>query len=121
MKFKKEDIVILDEEELQRYQAELLKIANDVVDVFEKECMEYSLSGGSILGAIRHKGFIPWDDDIDFNISRNSYNRLLQIFDKCLGDRYYLQTPEKFPELGLMVTQIRKKGTIARRKYEPNW
>lgn len=120
MKFKKEDIVILDEEELQRYQAELLKIANDVVDVFEKECMEYSLSGGSILGAIRHKGFIPWDDDIDFNISRNSYNRLLQIFDKCLGDRYYLQTPEKFPELGLMVTQIRKKGTIARRKYDWN-
>lgn len=120
MKFKKEDIVILDGESLLSYQKELLKIANDVVAVFEKEGMEYSLSGGSILGAVRHKGFIPWDDDIDFNISRNSYNKFLQIFDKQLGDRYYLQRPEKYPEIGLMVTQIRKKGTIARRKYDWN-
>lgn len=120
MKYRKEDIVILDESSLRDYQAELLKITKDVVAVFEKFNLEYSLSGGSILGAIRHKGFIPWDDDVDLNITRSSYNKLLQIFDEQLGDKYYIQTPLKYPQLGLMVTQIRKKGTVARRKYDWN-
>ena len=51
---------------------------------------------------------------------RKDYNKMLKLFDKELGDQYYLQTPEKNPELGLMVTQIRKKGTVARRKYDWN-
>ena len=72
--FRKEDIIILDEQQLQRYQAELLKIGKDVAQAFEDYGIEYSLSGGSILGAIRHQGFIPWDDDIDLNIPRASYN-----------------------------------------------
>lgn len=118
--FTKEDIIILDEKSLHKYQAELLKIAEDVVAVFDRNNIEYSLSGGSILGAIRHKGFIPWDDDIDINIPRSSYNRLLKIFDSQLSEKYYIQTPQKYPELGLMVTQIRKRGTVARRKYDWN-
>ena len=119
-RYRKEDIIILDENSLRDYQAELLKITEDVVAVFEKNNLEYSLSGGSILGAIRHKGFIPWDDDVDLNITRNSYNKLLHIFDRQLGDKYYIQTPQKYPQQGLMITQIRKKGTVARRKYDWN-
>lgn len=120
MKYSKEDIVVLDEESIKPYQAVILKIARDIVDFFDKNGIEYSLSGGSILGAIRHKGFIPWDDDIDLNMPRKDYNKMLELFDEELGDKYYLQTPQKNPELGLMVTQIRKKGTIARRKYDWN-
>lgn len=120
MKYKKEDIVILDESSLHGYQMELLGIAKDVVEVFDKYAINYSLSGGSILGAIRHQGFIPWDDDIDLNIPRKDYNHLLKVFDMELGDKYYIQTPEKYPELGLLVTQIRKKNTVARRKYDWN-
>lgn len=120
MKYTKEDIIILDEKSLRAYQTELLKIAKDVVDFFDGNKIEYSLSGGSILGAIRHKGFIPWDDDIDLNVPRGSYNKMLHIFERQLGERYYIQTPQKCPDMGLMVTQIRKKGTIARRKYDWN-
>lgn len=120
MRFKKEDIVILDENSLRNYQVELLNIAKDVITVMDKYHIGYSLSGGSILGAIRHKGFIPWDDDIDMNIPRKDYERLLKIFDQELGNNYYIQTPQKYPELGLLVTQIRKKGTVARRKYDWN-
>lgn len=120
MKYSKEDIVILDENGIKDYQKQILEITKDVVAFFEKNSIEYSLSGGSILGAIRHKGFIPWDDDIDLNMPRKDYNRMVQLFDSELGDKYYLQTPKKNPELGLMVTQIRKKGTIARRKYDWN-
>lgn len=120
MKYKKEDIVILDENSLRDYQAELLNIARDVITVMDNYHIGYSLSGGSILGAVRHKGFIPWDDDIDLNIPRKDYDNFLKIFDKELGDKYYIQTPERYPELGLLVTQIRKKNTIARRKYDWN-
>lgn len=115
---KASDIVTLSEEDIRSYQLQVLDVAKDVISFFDKHGIEYSLSGGSILGAIRHQGFIPWDDDIDLNIPRESYNRMINIFDDELGDKYYLQTPEKNPELGLMVVQIRKKGTIARRKYD---
>lgn len=120
MKYTKDDIIILDDSEIKLYQKELLEIIKDIVSFFEKHEIDYSLSGGSILGAIRHKGFIPWDDDIDINIPRRSYNKLLEIFETELGESYYFQTPKSNPELGLLVTQIRKKGTVARRKYDWN-
>ncbi len=114
------NVIQLDEEELKKYQECLLEIGKDVIAFFEKEEIDYSLSGGSILGAIRHKGFIPWDDDIDLNVTREGYNKMIEMFDEKLGDKYYIQSPKKYPELGLLVTQIRKKGTVARRKYDWN-
>ena len=82
------EIIEIDGQELRRYQECCLRMTMDFVQVCEKYRLEYSLSGGSILGAIRHKGFIPWDDDIDLNITRASYNKLLDVFDKELGERY---------------------------------
>ena len=93
MKYTKDDIIILDDDEVRSYQHQLLNVLKDIVHVFEKNKLDYSLSGGSILGAIRHKGFIPWDDDIDINIPRKSYTTLLEIFDTELGESYYLRTP----------------------------
>lgn len=118
--FSASDIVTLSEDDIRSYQLQVLSVAKDVISFFDSNNIEYSLSGGSILGAVRHQGFIPWDDDIDINIPRSSYNRMIEIFDAVLGDQYYLQTPLKNPEIGLMVVQIRKKGTIARRKYDCN-
>ena len=72
LKYDKSDIIFLDEEGLKKYQAELLKMISDIFKFFDEHEIHYSLSGGSILGAIRHKGFIPWDDDVDINIPRES-------------------------------------------------
>ena len=120
MDYSIDDVIILNESELREYQMHILEMTKEVVAFFDNNGIGYSLSGGSILGAIRHKGFIPWDDDVDLNMPRNDYDRMVELFESQLGDRYYLQTPFKNPELGLMVTQIRKKGTVARRKYDWN-
>lgn len=65
LKFSDEKYIHLEGDLLKRYQNSLLKIMEDIVSVCEEENIYYSLSGGSALGAIRHKGFIPWDDDMD--------------------------------------------------------
>ena len=120
LKYDKSDIIFLDDDGLKKYQSELLKMISDVFTFFDENGIAYSLSGGSILGAIRHKGFIPWDDDVDINIPRESYDKLFSLFesDNSLSRKYYLQSPKSHPELGLHVSQIRKKGTVARRKYD---
>ena len=61
---------------------ELFKVQLDMVQFIDRICREsgiqYSLSGGSLLGSIRHGGFIPWDDDIDLMLVRTEYNRLIE-------------------------------------------
>ena len=66
----------------------------DILSAVDKFCREndinYSLSAGTLLGAIRHKGYIPWDDDIDIAMSRVEYNRFEKIFPEMLDGKYEL-------------------------------
>lgn len=68
----------------------------EMAKVFHKFCQEndikYYMLGGTMLGAIRHKGFIPWDDDIDFGVPRKDYDRMLTLRDK-LPDGYTFNVP----------------------------
>lgn len=66
-------------------QAELLSMMKDVHRFLEENQISYCLCGGSLLGAIRHNGFIPWDDDLDIMLDRANYQRLLSVFDQCDG------------------------------------
>ena len=102
----------LNEKQSKMLQETLLSILKDLIKVFEKEGISYTLSGGSALGAIRHKGFIPWDDDIDINMPRKDFEHLKQVFDKELSDKYVLCAPEFGDNHGLSLVQIKKKGTV---------
>ena len=61
-----------------------LAIAKEVVSICEKYGLRYYMLGGTMLGAIRHKGFIPWDDDMDLGMPRKDYERFLEVAPKEL-------------------------------------
>lgn len=60
----------------------------------EKNGLRYYALGGTMLGAARHKGFIPWDDDIDVGMPREDYNRLAELLSQEPNERYVLETPD---------------------------
>ncbi len=66
--------------ELNERKALQVDILNDVVSFCEKNNIEYCLAYGTLLGAIRHKGYIPWDDDIDIHMPRPDYDRFLATY-----------------------------------------
>ena len=67
---------------LREIQLEELEILKKIIKFIEEKDLKYSLISGTLLGAIRHKGFIPWDDDIDIGMPRPDYEKFLELFDK---------------------------------------
>ncbi len=106
--------VLLSPKQREELQQTLLHMLWDFIDVCEKNHIRYSLSGGSVLGSIRHKGFIPWDDDIDINMPRKSFECLKKIFDRELGENYILDAPECSRAYGRSLVQFKKKNTLYR-------
>ncbi len=115
-----ENCIILEGKILKQYQEELRQIVDDVAYVCEKNHIPYTLGGGSALGALRHHGIIPWDDDMDLNMLRCDLEKFLPLFRKRFGSKYWIHTPEHTKNYGLLFVQIRKKGTIARGREDYN-
>ncbi|MBE6472799.1 MAG: LicD family protein [Coriobacteriaceae bacterium] len=107
-------VTVIEGEALERLQYVLLDMLVDVAAWFEVCDIEWFLFGGSCLGAVRHGGFIPWDDDVDIAVPRSSYERMRATFDAALGDRYWLHTPEDTEGNELGFARIRRKGTVVR-------
>ena len=70
-----------------------LDLLFEVAQICERHNIQYYLFGGCLLGAIRHKGFIPWDDDIDIMMRRRDYEQFAKLAQDELEDPYFLQTP----------------------------
>lgn len=99
------------EEMLSRLQQIELTILKDFDDLCQKNNLSYFLCGGSAIGAVRHGGFIPWDDDIDVGMSRNDYDRFLEIASTEYADTYKIMNNIFNPDFPLMNTRWGLNGT----------
>lgn len=99
------------EYELRKVQKLQLRILKDVKRVCEKYNIRYFLDAGTLLGAIRHGGFIPWDDDLDIAMERSEYERFIQVAQSELGTEYFLQTQNTDEHYGLPFAKVRLLGT----------
>lgn len=78
-------------------QVGLLTLLKEFDTICRKHGITYYLEGGSLLGAVRHKGFLPWDDDIDLSITRENFQKLLAVIDEELSENRELYCYERFP------------------------
>ena len=73
--------------------------------------LDYVIYGGTLLGYEKYKGFIPWDDDIDVALPRESYDRFILEAEKVVGEQYCIQSPQNCKLSPYPYTKLRKRGT----------
>jgi lipopolysaccharide cholinephosphotransferase len=79
-------------ETLNQLQEVLFDMYGEVSDIFDKNGIRYFLIYGSLLGAMRHGGFIPWDDDFDIAVMSDDYDKAMQVLEKNVSSKYTMQT-----------------------------
>lgn len=82
---------------LRQAQLKMLVMLEQVDAICQKYGLDYWLEGGTLLGAIRHQGFIPWDDDLDISMPRDSFEVFLRLAPRELPDSIWLQTAQTDP------------------------
>lgn len=93
---------------LKKVELEILK---DFIAICKKYDLPYFATGGTAIGALRHQGFIPWDDDIDVCMLRKDYDKFMEVGPKEFGDKYIFMTTDSEPKYPLMFGKMVKKGT----------
>lgn len=105
-------------------QLKLLEIIKEIDRICKKNDIDYHLAGGSCLGAVRHKGFIPWDDDMDIAMSRENYKKFIKALDKDLDSKFVFHCYEKSKKYPVTwpAMKIRMKNTYIKElnKLLPN-
>lgn len=100
-----------DELTLKKLQKTVLSIFKDFAEICEKNGFTYYGFAGSAIGAVRHGGFIPWDDDIDVAIPRKDFEKLVKIIERDYSDKYFIMSADKFDTYPLMTARLTLKGT----------
>lgn len=96
--------------DLRLLQKEQKKILEFLKYQCERESITYYLAYGTCLGSVRHKGFIPWDDDIDIIMPREDYNKFLEVMKDYDGD-FFFQDKKTDPQYGLPIGRLRNSST----------
>lgn len=105
------------DDELNHLKQLELTVLEYVIQLCEENNLKYYLFYGTALGAIRHEGFIPWDDDVDIVMFREDYEKLLEIMDKELDPRFGVLNSKKEEEYILPFTKVFLKET----RFEEWW
>lgn len=106
----------IDSNELRQLQ---LQILDEVASFCEKHNIKYFLMGGTLLGAVRHQGYIPWDDDIDIGMLREDYNRFIELYSSQKNNTYYLYGYEINQDFYFPFIKCCLHNTLSIEKYLP--
>ena len=98
-------------DELRALQNELLCILKEIDQICKRNDIKYFAVGGTLLGAVRHHGFIPWDDDIDIGMLRSDYNKFISIAKKELPNDYFILNFNENNHFPASFTKVCKKNT----------
>ncbi len=90
-----------------------LEIAKEFKRICDKNNIPYIMIGGTLLGAARHKGFIPWDDDMDVALMRDDYMKFVECAKTDLDERFVLQTWDDGDDYGYIFSKLKLKDTEA--------
>lgn len=103
----------LSKEESRLLKETLVRMFTDLDNLCRENNLDLILVGGSALGAARHKGFIPWDDDLDVALSRDHYDRLLELLKiGKLGTQYEYTFPSEERDSKNLFLKVYRKGTV---------
>ena len=103
----------LTKKELKKVQEVELEILKEFDRICKKHNIKYFLAGGTCLGAVRHKGFIPWDDDIDVSMLRADYDKFIKVYKEDLNkEKFYLESPETDDNCGMLYAKLKRKDSI---------
>ncbi len=101
----------MEADKLNACTANVVRTVFEVDRICREEDIPYFIIAGTALGAVRHGGFIPWDDDFDIGMKRQDYERFLQIAPEKLDSAYFLQNHDTDPAAPFYFTKLRKNGT----------
>ena len=100
------------DEELRQLRQIQLDIYKEIRSICQRHSIPHVAIGGSALGALRHNGYIPWDDDLDVAMLREDYVSFLRYAQQELSPRYFIQNFDTDPHYGNYFTKIRCNGTL---------
>lgn len=103
---------VMDNETLRKVQLVQLEIAKEIKRVCEENNITCWMEGGTLLGAVRHGGFIPWDDDLDLGMHREDYEKFLRIAPDALNEKYELVDWKTVRDYPNFFCKVMKKGTV---------
>ncbi len=109
---------VIDESTLDKAKNIMLDILLDVDKVCRENDIKYMLACGTLLGAVRHGGFIPWDDDLDIYMPREDYDKFNKIAEKNLKSNLFLQNTTTDPTFSQYFTKIRDNNHTIIERYE---
>lgn len=103
----------LNDNDLKQLQAVQNLLLQDFKKTCDKHDLKYTLHAGTLLGAARHQGFIPWDDDVDVCMPREDYNKYIALSGADIGENNFLLNYHTDPKFVHIFTRLSRRNTIA--------